>query len=170
MKTVLNVKSRLLLAKDKLNSMNEIVLELQELLAQALVLNSRLEVWFTTWWWKCARDASKSEVNELLKDIIKLEGLLRTLLAQKRMSTVEVKTLDSQRQRLAGHLQTLRRKTLRFRARVITTVEDGFTEFLLPLITSMSSLMEACRRCIYNERNKCTAPLREVLIIWKHLM
>lgn len=49
-------------------------------------------------------------------------------------------------------------------ARVAENVEDGFNEFCLRLISSISILVAPRRRVISDVMNKCMAQLREILV------
>lgn len=84
-----------------------------------------------------------------------------------RIAIAEVKTLDSQRLWVAGHLPTLRLKMPDFQPQVGKDVENGFTELRRRLMIFKSSLMFARRRGIDNAINESLEPLQEVMETFK---
>lgn len=72
---------------------------------QALVVSMRLQVQYGSNLdiERSCRDALKSEVIDFFSELNKVKGLHCTSCTKKRMATAEIKALESQRQRLAGH-------------------------------------------------------------------
>lgn len=98
-------------------------------------------------------------MNELSIHSIKAEGLLHTSHAKERIDTAEVKRADLLGRRVSGYLESLHSTTPGSQARVAMDVEDGFTEFCLQLIISLSSLKLARWKSIENAENEFIEPV-----------
>lgn len=108
-------------------------------------------------------------LSGLLKAFIEAISLVpeRLLLRGSRdkeiMASAEVKKLNRQRRRAAGHSQSVRSKIPGFQVEGSTDVEDSFTGICCWLITCVSSLMAALWRGTGNAINPSMALLREIL-------